>query len=245
MRIESVTVLHYGLSYLPFALESVLGHVDRAVVCYTPHPSHGSRASVGCPEGERELEAAARSMGPKVHWEKVTAFWQEGQHRDYAYSLCDDADLMIVLDADEVWDPDVLERVIKAVADGTARTWRLRFTTPWRSFRWVCRDDMLPERVRDNRGRRATPYGHVPPELGPVWHFGYAVTDDVMRYKLQIHGHRAEWRDKWWEEKWAPWPPVQDVHPTCEGFWNPEPMDAELLPELMRAHPFWDREKIE
>lgn len=245
MKVASMTVLHYGLSYLPSALASVRDFVDYSLVSYTPHPSHGSRAPVQCPETEAELRDAAHTASDKVRWTRVDQFWQEGKHRDHALAQCADADVVLVLDADEVWDPAVLDAALKQVVDGSASIWRLRFTTPWRSFGWVVRDDMLPERFRDQRQGRGAQYGCIDQGHGPVWHFGYAVTDKIMRYKWMCHGHKTELREGWFEQKWEPWPPVKDVHPTCVGFWNPEPMDKRVLPEIMRAHPFYDLDRIE
>jgi len=244
LKVESITILHYGLDYLPFALKSVYDQVDRLHVVYTPHPSHGHKTDAACPETEDELKEAALSVGPKVEWTKVERFWREGEHRDYALSLCGDADVALVVDADEVWDPDVLERALAAVWDGSAGTWRLEFRTPWRSFNWLCTDHMKPDRLRDQRPGRRDEFGYLPPEWD-VWHFGYAVPSEILRYKMKIHGHLNEWRPGWYEEKWEPWPPVDDVHPTCKDTWHPAPFDKERLPGLMKLHEFWSLEKIE
>jgi len=238
MKVSVLTVLHYGLDFLPFALKSVYDFADEIQVVYSPHPSHGHRAGEPCPERGDDLKAAALDVGPKVKWSEVNAFWREGDHRDHALSLCG-GDLVLTVDADEVWDPAVLDGALKQAWDGSAEVWRLRFTTPWRSFSFVCKDDMLPERIRDRRPGRGAKYGCVNKDLGPIWHFGYAISTSLLRYKMQCHGHKDEWRANWLEEKWTPWPPVRDVHPTCVGFWNPEPMDPNVLPAIMRAHPFW------
>jgi hypothetical protein len=244
MRVESYTVAHYGKDYLPWALSSVYDQVDKLHVVYTPHPSHGHATDARCPDSREEMFEAATSVGPKVRWHETDLFWQEGQHRDYALSLCR-GDLALVVDCDEVWDAGVLEQALRMACDGDAHKWRVNFTTPWRSFGWVVRDPLQPDRIYDKRrGADAGHIGYVPPDLGPIWHFGYAVCDEVMAYKMLCHGHKGEWRDGWFEEKWSPWPPVDDVHPTCEGFWNPEPMDRETLPDVMRSHPWWDVEPI-
>lgn len=243
MKVESYTVLHYGKDYLPFALKSVYNQVDRLHVVYTPTPSHNHQTNAPCPESEDELKEAALAVGPKVHWHKVTQFRYEGHHRDYALNLCRAADMALVLDADEVWPAETLERALRQVWDGSAKVWRVEFRTPWRSFNWLCRDEMKPDRFHDFRPSATEQYGYVNPEWD-IYHFGYAVTDAIMAYKWKVHGHRNEARAGWFEEKWSAWPPVQDVHPTCVGFWNPEPFDKMLLPPIMRTHPFWSREMI-
>jgi len=91
----------------------------------------------------------------------------------------------------------------------------------------------------------------VPRTLGPIYHFGYAVTDETMAYKWRIHGHKDELRPGWLDGKWQAWPPEDDCHPTNgrktdgTGWWNPEPFDKWQLPELLRGHPYWDLERVE
>jgi len=241
MRIEGMMVLHYGLDYLPYAIKSVYDHVDRFHVVYSPHPSHGSRTNTPPPETRSELHAAAMSAGPKVVWHDVDAFWEEGQHRDYARSLCK-GDLVLVVDADEVWDGAVLEDLLRFAYDGAQWETRVTCKTPWRSFSWLCEDPMQPARVYKPGG---TGYAAYPMDRGWFWHFGYAVRTEIMAYKWLIHGHRVELMPNWFEEKWEPWPPVDDVHPTCrDNTWDPVPFDKERLPALMRGHPFWDMEPI-
>ena len=241
MRVEGLMVLHYGLDYLPWAIRSVLDHVDRFHVVYAESPSHGFQAGTPCPESRQQLLDSVSHL-PKVQWHDV-GFRHEGQHRDWALAQCH-SDLALVVDADEVWDLDVLERALKHAWDGSVQTWRLNFTTPWRSFNWVVRDNMWPDRIHDKRHSRIQRWGYLPKDFGEVHHFGYAVTDEVMSYKIKCHGHKPEWRADWFDEKWSAWPPVDDVHPTCDDTWHPEPYDRELLPALMREHPFWDKEMI-
>jgi hypothetical protein len=251
MKIESYVALHYGADYLPYALRSVAPHVDRIHVVYSPHPSHGTQTRVPPPETRAELHAAATTAGPKVRWHDVNRYYHEGHHRDYALSLCEGSDLALVVDADEVWDGEVLERALRHAYDANhARQWLVNFTTPWRSFSWVVRDNMWPVRIHDFRQAQHRPDGsqsvaYIPKELGPIWHFGYAIRTSILQYKMRCHGHVAEWRPNWFEEKWLPWPPVDDCHPTCERTWYPEPLDRMLLPALMRGHPFWEMEPIE
>jgi len=241
MRIESYTVLHYGLDYLPYAIKSVIDQVDRFHVVYTPHPSHGSRTDVPPPETRAQLHAAAMAVGPKVVWHDVDAFWQEGPHRDYALSLCQ-GDLALVVDADEVWDGAMLERVLRFAYDGAHRDTLVACKTLWRSFNWLCEDPMQPVRVIKKAGTGTAAFA---PDGGWFWHFGYAVRDEICRYKWRCHGHLAEFRQGWFEEKWEPWPPVDDVHPTCaDHMWDPKLFDKERLPEVLRGHPFWDLEMI-
>lgn len=252
MKIHSYTVLHYGSSYLPYALRSVYSWVDRSFIFYTPHPSHGHKSDLPPIETRDQLMSSI----PVGQWQKLTwidtdNFWMEGQQRDNAVRVASrDCDLLIVLDYDEVWPFASLGGILNYIWQAnSARNWLLNFSHLWRSFDWICRDDAWPVRVIDTRHDSGLAY--IPRELGPVYHFGYAVTDEVMRYKLSCHGHKDELRPGWFEEKWQAWPPVEDCHPTNgrkndgTGWWNPEPFDKFLLPDFMHLHPYFGVERIE
>lgn len=243
MKVAGCVVLHYGLEYLSHTLKSISDFVDEIHISYSPHPTHGSRAPVPCPETEDQLRSAANL--PKVNWQRVTAFWREGEHRDYAMSLCRDYDLVLVADADEPWDGEVLDKCLKHAWDNSAQTWRLNFSTPWRSFNWLCRDNMWPDRIHDNRSGRADRWGYLPKDLGEHYHFGYCISNSVLTYKIAIHGHRSEWREEWYRDKWLAWPPVADCHPTCLNTWTTEPFDKNLLPPVLHDHPYWNLDKVE
>jgi len=242
MRVSGLTILHYGADYVSYAIRSVYDHVDVHHVVYTPTPSHGHQTIATCPETKEQLLAQVLAHDPqhKIRWHEVDAFRWEGQHRDYALSLCQ-GDLALVVDCDEVWDGEVLDQALKTAWDGEARDLLVSCLTLWRSFNWICRDDMQPVRVIKPSGHGIATF---PLDEGRFWHFGYAVTDVIAHYKWLVHGHLTELRPDWFAEKWDPWPPVQDVHPTGCGPWNPERFDKEKLPKLMRTHPFYDLDII-
>ena len=242
MRVSGYCCLHYGLDFLPWAIRSVYDHVDVFHCVYSPHPSHGSRTTLPPPETREQLMAAALDVGPKVQWHDVTRFYTEGPHRDYALSLCQ-GDLALVVDADEVWHPHELEAALKHAYDhNEARTWLVNCLTLWRSFNFMCTDNMWPVRIHDLRQPRDAGPGYIPQELAQFYHFGYAVRDSIMKYKLSCHGHRGEWRSDWYQTKWDIWPPQPDCHPTCLDTWFPEPYNKNKLPQVMWSHPFFNVE---
>jgi hypothetical protein len=160
------------------------------------------------------------------------------------------ADLVVVVDYDEIWPQDILALFLSEVWEkGVARNNLVNMIHFWRSFNWGCPDQGWPVRIIDLRYNNGTHY--LPSELGRVFHFGYAVTDQVMRYKWEIHGHKNEMRPGWLTDIWPAWPPRDNCHPTNgrneagKPFWTPEPFDKGKLPDFMRAHPFWELDKIE
>lgn len=247
-RVVSYMVAHYGIDYIPVALKSVINHVDEALVIYTPHPSHGHQTTVQCPETKEQIWEATQIDSPKIRRYELSNIFYEGQQRDKAVEMCRNAgaDLVLVVDCDEVWPPDVLEKALEyAWQENKARTWLINFTHLWRSFNWVCRDQGWPVRIIDLRHPQGT-VAYIPKEFGDIFHFGYCIRDSLLRYKIQIHGHKNEMRKGWLEEKWGVWPPPPDCHPTnAEGFWNPEPFDKALLPDIMKSHQFYNLERVE
>jgi len=247
-KIVAYMIAHYGASYIPYALKSVIDHVDEAIVLYTPHPSHSHSTTVQCPESEADIIEAANIGSDKIKVYTLSGIRHEGPQRDYAVEMCRQrgADLVLVVDCDEVWPSDTLTKALKyAWQENKARQWLVNMTHFWRSFNWVNRDQGWPVRILDMRHSLGT-IGYIPKEFGDIYHFGYAIRDELMRYKLQIHGHKNELRPNWLKEKWEVWPPPDDCHPTNErGFWNPESFDKEQLPLLMRYHPFYNLEKVD
>lgn len=251
-RIFSYTICLYGLDYLSFALKSVSPLVERSYVLYTPHPSHGHSSPLNPPESREEIMASIPEWG-KLTWVDTDGFYDEGPQRDYAVNMLtrDGADLILNLDYDEIWSVDVLDRAIKEVWDrNIARNWLVNMIHHWRSFGYACYDDGWPVRLIDTRKLKGVEYLGSN-EIGRVNHFGYAITDKILRYKLSCHGHKDELRPNWYEEKWLAWPPPKDCHPTNgikqdgTGWWDPVPFDKNLLPEVMKSHKWFNSEKIE
>ena len=44
------------------------------------------------------------------------------------------------------------------------------------------------------------------------------------------------------EEKYFSWVPgMNDVHPVAIGLWNPQSFEKEMLPEVLKKHPNYDK----
>jgi hypothetical protein len=197
--------------------------------------------------------AFAYDPDDKVRWYDMLGVSHEGPQRDMALKTVQaaGAELVVVVDCDEIWPQNALALFLAEVWEkGDARNNLVNMIHFWRSFDWACYDEGWPVRIIDLRYSDGTHY--LPAQAGRVFHFGYAVTDKVMQYKWQIHGHKNEMRPGWLADIWPVWPPPDNCHPTNgrneagEPFWTPKPFDKmKLLPEFMRAHPFWGLEKIE
>lgn len=252
-RVSAYYPLHYGREYLAYSVRSIYDHVAKIFLVYSKDPTRGVRSRLPNPDLLGDLVKAVNTVPDpqgKIEWHVGSWWGRESHHREFGAELVflkDRADMCLSIDHDEVFDGESLEEAIAMAADSEAKEFRLNFIHLWRSFGWVCTDQMLPTRLRKTVGQ-GEKYLTM---TKPVYHFGYAQRPELVRYKMSIHGHRAEFRQPyqdWWEQKFAAWEPggeVGDVHPVCVDIWNPKPFDKEELPEIMREHPYWDNEIIE
>jgi hypothetical protein len=247
MKVAAFTALHYGLDYLPYAIRSVVPFVDEWLIAYSPIGSHGYRTSVHCPEKVGPLfdcaNAVTHEFGVPLRWWSSTDWPHEGFQRDSVYQHTD-ADLIIVVDADEVWQDGAVQQAIEHGKAMDVRHGRVPFIHFWRSFNWACRDDARPIRLL----RPGLPMGDYYADVDPVLHFGYAQTEYLTVYKWFVHGHKAELRQGWHDNTFKYWSPLdgpfQDLHPTNKDYWTAEPYARSKLPKFMRSHPFYDKEII-
>lgn len=246
MKVIAYTALHYGRDYLASAIRSVIDACDQYWVLYTPEGSHGHRSNIPCPESRDELhDIAYAAAGRKLMW--ADGHWDyEGQQRDRINALVPDADVILALDADEVWSWDLpLAAIWLAEQSPEVSRWRVPMVHYWRSFnRVVLHDPAFPERVIFPKGSGLTANIHTE---HPIHHFGYAQRPEIVEYKQHVHGHKGEWRRDvdWFRERFMA-NAQHDCHPVGSEYWNPEPVDpyALGLPAWMREHPYAGMEVI-
>lgn len=246
--------LHYGAEYLPWSIRSVQDAVDEIHVLYTPVPSYGHGGKEACPETEAVLREAAHRFAKKpIHWH--TGRWfDEGAHRSAALHIASarGAKQVLVVDADEIWAPESAACALEAAARANrAGRWMARFCNFWRSFGYVVKDHFTPIRVVDLRHALQIDASLSPEEQPePVYHFGYAQSLAIMRYKWTCHGHQAELRPGWREkfESWRPETGGTDLHPCVNFLWDKAhetpPEVAARLVVLLHDHPNLGRDLI-
>lgn len=246
MKTIAYTALLYGKSYLAYAIRSVIDHVDEIHVIYTPTGSHGHATNEPCPETRDELYAIADAAATwKLHWHDAGTFLYEGQQRESIHHYAPDADIIVTLDYDEIWQPGLIEHAIETAANSNVRAWRVPFRHYWRSFRrCVLHDPAYPDRVFNMRagGGNATLDGHGL----AINHMGYAIPVDLMRWKWKVHGHKNElrrdvdfFRDIYEANR------QHDCHPVGSLYWNPETVDPlDYMPMWMQGHPYYGLDVI-
>lgn len=245
--IYGLMILHYGKDYIGYSASSVLDHVNKLFIFYTEKPSHGHSTDLKCPESETDLLHGLSAVVKgeqlrKVEWIKKE--WSnEGQHRNEIFKIAKPDDIIVVVDSDEVWNQDALRIGIEQVSShGHNCRMRFPFVHYWRSFDYVCYEPCLPVRImRGEANGQDCYYSGVTPA---VHHFGYCQSEELIKYKISIHGHKNEIFPHWFEEKFLKWSPenlLKDTHPTCtlpgDGWWCPKKRDVEL-PAYLHNHPY-------
>ena len=244
MKIVSYTALHYGSDYLYYAIKSVIDHVDEHWIIYSDVGSHGSRTAARCPDTREELmDIAVRAAGEKLGW--IDGQWaRETDQRSMIHELAPDADVILVVDSDEVYQDGLAKEAIDFALHTGVRTVRVPFIHLWRSFRrGFAHDPAYPIRVINPKA----PDGAVTmPTDKRVWHFGYCGREEIVAYKFRnVHGHKAEWRkDCDWLNDVFLANRQYDCHPIGSEFWTCEDIDLSNIPSVLLDHPYYNLEVV-
>lgn len=236
--------LHYGSDYLASAIRSVIDDVDELWVLYTPVGSHGTRTDAVCPDTRETLYAIALAAATwKLHW--VDGEWPyEGAQRDAIHALVPDADVVLVLDADELWPAGLARACIDAYHNLSGHPWRYRLPMIhlWRSLnRAILHDPAFPERVIYPQAANRD-IGYFDPGCGPIVHAGYAQRSEIVEYKLKTHGHIGQFRTDvdWFRDVFMDETRRSDLHPVGSDYWNAEDIDIlDYLPSWITEHPYY------
>jgi hypothetical protein len=237
--------LLYGGEYLHCAIKSVEPFVDSIHMLYTPRPSYGHGTTVGCPESESDLMNIAYSASKKVRWHKVEAN-AEGVHRGMIFKIADayNADGILAFDADEVFG-DLTEWIPKFMESKCRRIGFTGYINFWKSFNHACYDQFAPIRFHNLHNKDGEENMPV-----TVYHFGCAQRMEIMRYKLEVHGHKSELRPNWLRDVYEKWEPGmvidKGLHVVAHNLWpQATEFDRETLPLCLKQHHNYPKEVIE
>ncbi len=234
MKVLGYIPLHYGAEYLEASISSMINHVDKLMIVYTPNPSQGHGTLKPCPETEDQLKEIALKFD-KVEWHKGS-FGTEGDHRAYVLNFSKGYDLVFTLDADEIVDQNDIPRALKEAYEGDKRHYGIAgFINFWRSFNFACYDGFLPYRIINLHNKQSL--GQVDCK---IYHFSTAQKIETVRYKWEVSGHANELKPNWIDSVYLAWTPenqFNDLHPVSIGLWNATPFDKNLLPDCLKNHP--------
>jgi hypothetical protein len=243
MKIVGFTALHYGKCYLNHAIRSIIDEIDSYDVLYSPVGSHGHQSDLPCPDSREALyEIASNAAGDKLRW--FDGLWaHEGQQRDSIFQIVPDADVIVVLDSDEVWLPGLLNDAIEHGRRENVRNVLIPLRHYWRSFyKAFTHDPAAPVRLIFPKVKEGTTTFTTSDESYRLQHFGYAIRSDLMRYKLTTHGHKAELKPNWFDEVFMT-NRQTDCHPVGSDYWLVT--EDVTPPEFMLDHPYAHLDLIE
>ena len=104
MKTLAYIPLHYGKEYLEVTIKSIDPHVDKILILYTNTPSYGQDGRLKNPDTREELKNIAFDSSSKIEWVEIPKTRQENKHRELAFNYAKGYDLIMAVDADEVWD---------------------------------------------------------------------------------------------------------------------------------------------
>lgn len=241
MRVLAYIMVHYGKDYLPYAIRSIYPAVDKILILYSQRPSH-NYTDLPCPETRVDIKNICKEFD-KTQFVDVNED-TEGKHLAHAFRYAINYDIMVRIDADEVWEPTMIEDAVRKAWDTKSKYIEVGgFIHFWRSFNWVNTDGFRPVRLHNLRHSKKT--GEYVDSK--IYHFGYAIPEHLMKYKWSCHGHKSEIKSGWMQ-RWLNWRPGSDMgnmHPVTDAYWQQlQPFDRNTLPEMLKIHPFYNLDII-
>lgn len=238
IRVCGYMCLNYGKEFLKESLMSIVDYVDVFYIMYSPVGSYGHHANIPCPDTREELYEIAESvLGDKMVWHERT-YHNEGEHRNEIYKFSDGYDLVVTIDSDEIFSDEIGNALIMAYKSKDRFHGLGGYLNFFRSFQYVCHDGFTPIRITNLHNESGQ--GVVP---CTVYHFSCCQSEEIMRYKLLIHGHKDEIRPNWLEDiylKWTPENNFPDLHVVAYSIWNATFFDKSTLPECLKNHKYYN-----
>ena len=183
-------------------------------------------------------------LGDKLIWDE-NVYGAENQHRRQIHNYSMGYDLVLSIDADEVFEPTELSNALEYAYNNKERYYGIKgYVNFWRSFNYACYDGFRPIRI-ENLGANNNEQ-NLECSL-TIYHFSTAQSEPVMRYKYKIFGHASEIKNNWLNEIHYGWNPknnFSDLHPVSINLWNAVEFDKNTLPEFLKQHPNFNKELI-
>lgn len=243
-KILSYVPLHYGSCYLDCAIRAIHPFVDKIIILYSGDPSYGFYTSMPNPDYGSTLSQIAHNASNKVEWHNITSS-AENHHRGLISRFSEGYDGILAFDADEVFEPADIQGFIDYCHNGGARYYGVDgYINFWKSFNHACYDGFRPIRYENLHRTNADQDLNAKCR---IYHFSCAQRMEIMRYKLEIHGHKMEIRRGWLQmfENWLPDQIVKNgLHLVSLDLWNAEPFDKTTMPTILKEHPYYSKDLI-
>ena len=240
MKVIGYSPIHYGKEYLKESLLSAIDLCEQFVILYTPNPSYGYGTNVKCPDTEEELKTIAEEVcGNKLIWVSKD-YHSEGDHRKEIFKYTKGYDLLLTMDADEVWNTEELKKGLEIANVGVHRNYGINgYVNLFRNFDNQCKDGFQPVRVINLRNQHKDQS-----TLNiTIWHFGCCQAKEIMDYKYLIHGHKDELRTDWLKDFYYS-DREKDLHPVAHNLWNLTPYDKYEMPKSLKEHANFNKKRV-
>ena len=193
---------HYGKEFLPYSIQSIRDHVDHITMFYSSVPTYGFQGNISNPDSAEDIKKICDEFS--VEFIDITGMRisRENKHRMlfFSHAAKHGYEIILSLDYDEVWDN--AEEAIDYAKLGNAFQYGIRGSRWyhfWKNFNEVNRDGFSPIRLFNLNNY---PRSEELIEKGTIYHFGYAISEELMKYKLSCHGHKSEFPVNWLKDKW-------------------------------------------
>jgi GT2 family glycosyltransferase len=246
-RFAAVCVVYEDDSWLPHTLEPVYDLCDSIWFMVNDRPWYGEAT-----DQAPMLERIRQLPDPDHKFRIVQGHWQdEIEPRNEAMDRLQQAgvDYCLVLDADEIWDPQVLAAAMTTVRGNPQIVlWRAGCYTYWKShayrvdppepYRAVVFLRVGGGRFHYSRDALADTQAVFPIEQTAFHHMSYARSDEVVRRKIDGCTHKLDVVPGWFENVWLGWDQdhaMENVHPCWPAAYKrviPQPYEA--LPPVLR-----------
>jgi hypothetical protein len=243
MRTLGFMTIHYGLEYLKESLTSIKDHVEGMVISYVHKPSHGFKTILNCPDKAEDIRKVCEEvLGNKLIWDEAEFYGAENIHRSVAKKYSQGFDLILTIDADEVFEPTEINNALNYAYTHNERYYGINgYLNFWRCFDYVCLDGFRPIRIENLNNHNSLQ--NLNCQL-TIYHFSTAQSKAVMEYKYSCFGHANEIKADYLEKvfyKWTPENNFGDLHPVSINLWNAVQYDKNKMPDFLKKHSNFDK----
>ncbi len=248
-QFAAVCVVYDDFRWIPVVLESVYPVIPRIFFFISETPWNGAAA-----DNSKTIQTILEFPDPLSKIEIIKGRWQnETEQRNQALVTLSDRgfEWCFILDADEVYDPNQLQRMIGfTTIDPAVKVWHMHGLTYWKSpeFKIDPPEAFYPPvfvrtrgvRFRQHRSTEPVKAGLIPSEVGVYHHLSYARTDQEVFRKIQTFAHASEVKSSWYTEIWKGWDQnhdLQDLNPCYPGQYKRAiPQPYEQLPPVLQKY---------
>lgn len=229
MNVAAVYCVHDDDTWLGHSIESVYDVCRLIYVLVSDTPWFGE------PGDSKSVVSRVESLpDPSGKIRVVKGSWRsEAEQRNAGLDILskEGIEYCLVIDADEVYDPVDLERMVRiAQKHPEISCWHVEMDTYWKSWRYRIhpREQLKPvvllrvgtARFTLNRGVSECTHGIILPEIAVCHHLSYARSDEQLKRKIATFSHARELVPGWYENVWKGWdqnPLMRNLHPTHPG----------------------------